>query len=257
MNKVTWIAAVGLMAFATMVNGQVIEMSTVQDDGETMQFMTFSTEDGFNMESGPALMMPSPMGNGFSFGSDQFSLLGRPNVQQELNLVDEQVQRLQEVRKNFRDRMKDMTTQMRNNNGDFRLDPDMIKKLQELTKEINEQKRDEIEGLLLPEQIERLKQIALQSTMKHQGTVNALSNRDVAEALGLDEEQIANLREKSKEISQRVQEEIKALREKAREDLLDELTDEQREKLSDLMGEKFENDDRSPIREVVPRRKKD
>lgn len=260
MQKVTWLAAICLMALVSITNGQVIEMSTemIDDDGEQMRFMSFSTDDGFNMSTGPSILMPSPtMGGGFSFGSDQFSLLNKPNVQQELSLVDEQVERLKEVRKNFRNRMKEVTSQMQNDTGNFRLDPDMIKKLQELTKEINEQKREEIEGLLLPEQIERLKQIALQSTMKHQGTVNALGNKEVAEALGLDKEQIKSLRKRSKELAQKVQEDIMALREKAREDLLEELSDEQREKLDELLGDKFEQKEAELSLDMLPRRNRD
>ncbi len=193
------------------------------------------------MDSGPSIMMASPgMDGGFSFGSDQFSLLNDSNVQSELNLVDEQIARLKEVRKEFGNRMKEVTSQMRGDGGNLNLDSEMIEKLRQVSEEIKANKREEIEGLLLPEQIERLKQLALQSKMKQRGTVNALGSEEVAEALGLDKEQLEALREKSKELSERVQKEIEAAKEKAREELLDELTSEQREKLTELLGDNFE-----------------
>ena len=248
MNKVTWFSAICMMAFVSIANAQVIEMATemIDDDGEQMRIMSFSTDDGFSMSTGPALVMPSlGADGGFSFGSDQFSLLNNSSIQKELNLVDEQVERLKAVRKDFRNRMNDLTSEMRSDGGNFNFDPEMIEKLKKLSEEIKKEKQEEIEGLLLPEQIERLKQIALQNKMKQQGTVNALGSKEVAEALGLDKEKVAELRKKSKELAKKVQEDIKALREQAREDLLDELSDEQREKLEELLGEKFEQEERS------------
>ena len=83
MKLLNWIAAACLLG-TTIAHGQVIEMSTdiIEDNGEQMQIMSFSTGDGFTMDSGPSIMMASPgMDGGFSFGSDQFSLLNDSNVQ--------------------------------------------------------------------------------------------------------------------------------------------------------------------------------
>lgn len=242
--KILNLIAVVCALFAAPTYAQIIEMSTdiVEDNGEQMQMMSFSTSDGFDMASGPSIMLASPgLDGGFSFGTDQFSLLNNSDVQSELNLVDEQVERLNDVRKEFRDQINEVTSQLRGENGNLNLTPEMIEKLRQVTEEVREKKREEIEGLLLPEQIERLKQLALQRNMKQRGTANALGSEEVAEALGLDEKQIEALREKSKELAERVQKEIEAAKEKAREELLGELTDEQREKLSELLGEEFES----------------
>lgn len=258
MKKLHWMAIACLIAasYHTSIDAQVFEMSTdvVQEgDGEAMRIMSFSTSDGFDM-TGPAIMMASPgMDGSFSFGGDQFGLLGRSDVQGALDLVPEQVERFKEVQKKFNERMSDVTKQMRSG-GRLNLDGEMIEKLKQVSKEIKDEKREEIEGLLLPGQLERLKQVALQMKMKQQGTINALRGKEIAEALGLDEDQIESLREKSKEISARMQEEMEALREKARKDLLSELTSDQQKKLEELMGEDFEESKPEPGRRFNMRR---
>lgn len=247
-----------LLGMASVSVGQVFEMSTdvVQDGGQEgsgMRIMSFSTNDGFSdtqLFDGPAVMMAPGMDGGFSFGSDPFSLLSNKNVQSELNLVDEQVQQLRDVQKKFSERMREVTAEMRGDGGKFNLDQDMIKKLREVSQEIKEQKKDEMEGLLLPEQLDRLNQVSLQMKMKQQGTVNALGSKEVAEALGLTKEQVEELREKSKEISLEVRKEIEQIREKARKKLLKELTEDQQEKLEALMGDKYEE-----VEEESPRRR--
>jgi hypothetical protein len=263
MKSLFWLASACLLVVICQsnLNAQIIEMSTdiVQDEegeGAGMRIMSFSTSGDFDMSNGSALMMASPMGNGgFSFGGpDQFGLLGDSGFQSELNLVDEQIERFKEVQENFNERMTEVTKQMRSDDGKLNLDADVIERIRALSEEIKAQKKEEIEGLLLPEQLERLKQVTLQKKMSQQGAMSALRGKEVAEALGLDEEQLSSLREKSKELSARVQEEIAAAKEKARKELLDELTPDQQEKLKTMIGEKFEEPERTPSERFQPRR---
>lgn len=241
-----WLATVCICAVPSLCSAQVFEIESVQQEGEgaPMRIMSFSSSDGLSTGTfDSSIMLASPVGGGFSFGSDPFSLLSNQNVQSELNLVDEQVEQLKDVQKRFQDRMREVTSEMRGEGGRFKFDESMIQKLKDVSAEIQEQKRAEIEGLLLPDQIQRLKEVALQTKMKRAGTVNALGSEEVAEALGLTEEQIEKLREKSKKLADDVRKEIEAVRERARKKLLSELTDEQQEKLEEMMGEKFEEEE--------------
>jgi hypothetical protein len=105
--------------------------------------------------------------------------------------------------------------------------------------------------ILVPPQLERLDQIALQI----QG-VGALANAEVAEKIGLDDEQIKTIqtelqeamngmREKMREMfaggdREGMREKVESLRKELDTQVLAKLTDEQRKRFEELKGEPFE-----------------
>ena len=112
---------------------------------------------------------------------DSFSMLNNPSVRKELELVDEQMDRIREVNKEFGEKIRESLGDL--SQGGF--DPDRASQLKDVIAQIQQQKQDEINKLLLPHQQDRLKQVALQMQMKSRGTANALSSDKIAEALGL------------------------------------------------------------------------
>jgi type I restriction-modification system DNA methylase subunit len=141
-----------------------------------------------------------------------------------------------------------MSTKMRETYKSFGdLDPgERQKKYYEAYKVLGEETENRVREVLLAHQLDRLRQIMLQMKLRGAGygSASALSGDDVAGALGLTDEQKEQLRQKEQEVraemQAKTQEFYKKLREEGREKLLEVLTEAQRKKLQDLMGEKYE-----------------
>ena len=107
-------------------------------------------------------------------GSAAAELLGlamREEVQQELQLVDEQKDKVRDIADDMRDKVRDemrgMFEQMRDlSDEERRAKFDEIRKKFEA---INADMEKEFDNVLLPHQIERLKQIDLQTKIRQRG----------------------------------------------------------------------------------------
>jgi hypothetical protein len=176
---------------------------------------------------GSDFVMPAP---------DPWSMLSNPSVQKDLELVGDQLKQVQDLQADF-------ARQMRDQMGDIKkggLSPDRLKGLPELMKKLREQQREQMQGVLLPHQVERLKQVAFQTHMKQAGAEGALSSEQVKEELGITDEQIERLKKRSKEIKAKLAEDMEKLKEKAQQELLMELTADQRAKIKEMTGDKYE-----------------
>jgi hydroxylamine reductase (hybrid-cluster protein) len=78
--------------------------------------------------------------------------------------------------------------------------------------------------------------------MKAAGASGLLADRKIAEALGISEEQAEEIKTRAEKLAVELQRKIEALREETREELLQTLTAEQREKLQKMMGAKYEGE---------------
>src|SRR5262249_23312617 len=132
-----------------------------------------------------------PGGPGGPFGGGGVMvLISRDEVQQELQLVDEQKDKVRDItdgmRNKVRDQMRDVFTQMRDLSDDERR-----AKFGEIRTKMEALQADtekDLEKVLLPHQMERLKQIDLQTKIQQRGA-SALTGGDVAKALNLTDEQ--------------------------------------------------------------------
>ncbi|MBM4000644.1 MAG: hypothetical protein FJ297_14095 [Planctomycetes bacterium] len=172
-----------------------------------------------------------------AMNDDPASLLNLDQIQQELELIDPQVEKIRELQSDLRKRQADL---MRNMAKDGLRQPDVMAAIQDELKEMRETTRAEIEKLLLPHQADRLRQIALQAKLQRRGTANGLMGDELAEALELTDSQKDRLRERAKEIEQELQREIARLRQKAEEQIVAELTPAQRGKLEQMLGKRIE-----------------
>jgi Spy/CpxP family protein refolding chaperone len=200
----------------------------------------------FAQPGGPPRGPGGPGGPGGFFGGAQGSLIAlvqRPEIQQELQLIDEQRDKVDEVVADARDRigseMRTMFADMGNINElgeqerQARFD-EIRTKFEKLNKEFE----GDLKKALLPYQFDRLKQIGVQQRVQTQGAT-ALSSGELAEALNLTDEQREKLEKRSAEVQQELQEKIAQLRLEARNKMLDVLTPEQRTKLNSMMGDAF------------------
>ena len=227
--------------------GETVEM-TVIGAGEEGAPMIFSTTESFSngesrsglriMSGGPGMMTFSGGGDGDFVmpAPDPWNMLSNPSVQKDLELVGDQLKQVQDLQADFAQQMKDQI-------GDISkggLNKDRLKDLPELMKKLRDRQREQMEGMLLPHQIARLQQVAFQTHMKQAGTAGALASDKVAEELGITNEQIERLKKRSKEINEKLVKDMDALKEKAKEELLKELSLDQQAKLKEMMGDKYE-----------------
>ena len=104
-----------------------------------------------------------------------------------------------------------------------------------LVKEIKER----INDILLPHQLDRLKQLRVQMQIRNRG-LSAFQGGDLADAIKLTEDQKAKLAEKQAQAQKELREKIEELRAQLQQDVLkDILTPEQREALKQMTGNDF------------------
>ena len=189
-------------------------------------------------------------------GSDQtLRLLGLPEVQQELELVDDQKSKLKAISDDFSQRMqKERSAIAKLPRTSGRRKSKICRKKSQTWRE-EAQKR--VEEVLLPHQLDRLHEISLQTR-----GAGALADPKVQEELGLNQQQKTKLQD----LSEKTQSQVRAMFEGVR-DLSDEarqakmaenrqkmqgmikdatdqamatLTDQQRTKLEEMKGKKID-----------------
>ncbi|HBJ39031.1 MAG TPA: hypothetical protein DDZ51_30650 [Planctomycetaceae bacterium] len=177
-------------------------------------------------------------------------LLGREEVRTEIKLMPDQVEGLRKMAERMRPERPDF---------DFRSATDeersaFMAKMQAQQAERAADAKAQLEELLMPEQFERLEQIALQT----QGAM-ALINPEVAEKLGIGKEITeamtkdmtasqeegremvqSMMREQNREAAAGLREKMEEMRKALETKLVAHLSDEQKTKFEEMKGEPFE-----------------
>lgn len=211
-------------------------------DGESGAVFVAGTGDGANLPLAISSLGGADfqigMGGigvgGMSIPADDLGMLGMDQIQSELDLVDRQKEQLSALRKDINERRRTVM-------GDLRsIEPAKIRtQFRELETKIQEETRTKLAEILLPHQLDRLKQLKVQMQVRNRG-LNALAGADLADALNLTDEQKAKLAEKQAETVKQLREKMEELRQKLQQDVLnDVLTPEQRSKLTKLTGNEF------------------
>jgi Spy/CpxP family protein refolding chaperone len=175
-------------------------------------------------------------------GGGEMALLLRPDVREELDLVDEQVTKLtavnekmqEEARAAFQDfdfqALRDLPQEERT--AKFaEVRTQMEDRLKPFQKEADE--------ILLPQQRKRLSQIALQQELRFSGSTTGLTSDKVKEALDIDEAQAQKITDLEQEVEKEMQEKLAKIREEAKEKILTALNPDQRAKFKDMIGPEF------------------
>ncbi len=169
--------------------------------------------------------------------------LGNEQVVKELEIVPDQKEKLAKLRGELQMKISEAYKSI--NFNDIAPE-DRTAKYYEVLNRANEDVAKEVENVLLPHQLKRLKQIMTQMRMAQLGYGGAatLGGDDLASELGITDEQLEALKKKElevrEEMQKKTQEFYKQLQADAREQLLDVLTPAQRKKLTEILGEKFE-----------------
>lgn len=195
-----------------------------------------SVSSAWAQRGGPGFGGPG----GGAFGA--MGLLDNEEVRKELEIVDEQVEKLQALRDKLREEMREQFSGLRELSDDERRArfEGMREKMETRMKEVQK----EVDDVLLPQQRERLQQINLQQRLQRSGTVEGLTSGELAETLGITPEQKADMEERAKAAEKELQEKIAKAREEAREKVLAGLTAEQKEKIKKMIGTEFRMENR-------------
>ncbi|MEL7498691.1 MAG: hypothetical protein AAFN77_13875 [Planctomycetota bacterium] len=219
-----------------VVEAEAVEMTVIgSDDGSPPVIFSSSSSNGM-MAFSPTTSIVMGSGDMAMPAPNPWSMINNPSVQKDLELVGDQLDKVKELQQQH-------NQEIQKHLGDIRggsLDLKNIGGLKESMSRLRAEQEEQLRKLLLPHQIDRLKQIALQTHMKQSGTANALINKKVAEELDISEEQVERLKEKSKELKEKLAKDIEKLKAKMKDDLLEELTPEQRTKIKEMTGEKYE-----------------
>lgn len=244
---------------------QAIQIQSVEIGGDPENsfidsgVFSFSTGD---LGSGAAIRMATPMGMG---NPAMMNLLQNKSIRDEIELVDDQYKKIQDFYKARQASIMKEVQSMINPalSGDGKKSNRSVQlrgnKIKEMIAKQQEESEEKLKDLLLPHQLKRLQQVSHQVRMKNSGALNALTQGKLKEELGLTEEDVDNLKEKSKSIQKKLEEDIAKLRAKAKEKLLGELSAKQKRKLEELMGDEFEykqTDWRERLKEIESRMKK-
>jgi Spy/CpxP family protein refolding chaperone len=171
-------------------------------------------------------------------GGDSTMLLRQESVQKELKLTPEQINKVEDLSENIREKFREVFEAPEEERG---------KKMQELRKE-NEKA---VAQILKPEQVKRLKQISYQ----RQGS-RAFTDTDVAKALQLTDEQQKKIREINEEAGRKMRElfqpgmppddetrqKITELQKASADRIMKLLTEAQKTKWKELQGEPFKGE---------------
>lgn len=220
---------------ATESRAAIVVRAESTGDGDEIQMIDVTTSDVgggqfFSFSAGP--------GGAFSFGGNPTEasefLLNDPAVQKDLELLDAQREQIQQMQQEFGKEFKSQIDSVMKEGGPGK------DRMHEVIQEINKRKKARLAEILLPHQIDRLKQISFQRNVNNTGLGQALASKALAEELGIDEEQQAALKKKAEELSKEFEEKVAKIKEEMRDELMSELKPEQRAKVKELMGQKFE-----------------
>jgi hypothetical protein len=184
---------------------------------------------------------PSPPQNALSAVMMRM-LLQRTDVQRELELSDEQNNALKAI---FKAGVGDWqnaaqyTMQPPPNRPAPRNPDSLVEKRRAAVLEVEQQYARQIEAILLPHQLRRLKQIYRQFRVGGMLFLTFMGS-EVDEDLGISPEQRKVLEARAKELRQELQEKIRQANQAATEEMMQLLTPDQRQRFTELVGETFQ-----------------
>jgi Spy/CpxP family protein refolding chaperone len=174
-------------------------------------------------------------------GGGVTGLLMSDQIREEIEITDDQLADLEAMGEEMRDQMRSMFEGMRDLSPDERRE--RFATMRDDMQDIQSQAEDRMNEILLPHQVARLREINLQQQVRRGGLEGALQG-ELAEELGITDEQREQMVAKAQELQQEMQQKIEQLRKDAQDELMSLLTPDQRSKLDSLMGTDFEMEDR-------------
>lgn len=234
------LSAQGLLAQQQAVEGS-IALPVYDAQGKVASVSGFVFDDAggrpsFHLGLGPEAFGIRVSGTkGPSKPAPLINLLNHPSIHKELELTKQQDAQINRIRKEGRAKIAEQL----NNIPLGQRTTDRNEAVHEVLNGISDDQEERLVDTLLPQQVQRLKEISFQAWEKECGVISILQSPKMRESLAVDSDQMTELKNASKEIEERLAEDIAKLKEKARRDLLGKLSAEQRSKYNRLHGEPF------------------
>ncbi len=159
-------------------------------------------------------------------------IAGYKEVQREIDATDEQYQRARKIVGDWFTRVNTMTREFREKfpqappEANDRAIEDFIAK-----------DRAALSEVFLPDQMERLDELANWAATNRYGFYPWLTQKESQKILGTTEGKVGNLKDEAESLQIEFDEAAFELRQKYRQKLLEKLTDEQRQKLKEILGD--------------------
>lgn len=173
-------------------------------------------------------------------------VLFSPNVQKELELSEAQVLQLKRLLASIKESQQEFGKQLKTLKSQGANPDEVEAKRKSFITELEKQKDEvlsEATDLLLPHQIDRLKQVTIQLMMRESAKASkkesGLLTPEMIEFLGIDSKQEKSIRDKTLELQKKMIKEIKEIQDKYRKELMRELTPKQRKKYEEATGDFF------------------
>jgi GGDEF domain-containing protein len=178
--------------------------------------------------------------------SQLFNLLSNESVRLELGLTEDQFKGSETIKKASQKRLSSLVREQlkeaSSNGGAIRLGGESFR---QLLQQNRVEAEEALEEILLPEQLNRLRQIAYQVDIAQTGLGEALTQGRLGEEIGVHEDQKQNLMDRAAKIEEETRQAILAIRAKARAKLFAELTPEQRKQALERLGDYFQYEEPS------------
>lgn len=228
---------------------QVLSLGTGGDDEGAVQSRI--------AEGAASFALAAPSGNMFSFGrsvggvdpnnrSQLFHLLSNESIRRELKLTEEQYGGAKQIMKEAQQRMQTLIqSRMSQSKGGRRSVSLAGGELRDLMEENQAQAEAALEEILLPEQMERIRQLAYQVEVSQDGLGESLVHGRLGTEIGVHDDQKQHLLDKAAQLEAEARLEIARIRMEMRAKLFAELTPEQRKAAEALLGDYFEYEEPS------------
>jgi hypothetical protein len=196
------------------------------------------------------MVLGRPMGwSNQKYGGEgtTFGLLSSPKIREDLEMIDSQYEKLQQVYTQIQKRSAEQLRKV-----DFN-DP---KNMTVYIRKIREEAEKDLEKALLPHQLKRLQQLNAQSQLRWRSLAGLLTSEPFKTRLEISEDQSDELQNAEEEIERELEKKIAKLRSEAREELISNLKQKQRDQVKELFGDAFEFSDPKKSKEKPLKRKK-
>ena len=168
--------------------------------------------------------------NEYGTTGSTLGLLSSDAIRNDIEMVDGQYEELQELSAQIQKRAAEQLRGL-----DFSNRDNLVVKI----REIRSQATEELNAVLLPHQLDRLKQIRMQALLQRRSLVDVLTSDPVKSDLEITAQQSDELRAYEKVVQEDLAKEIAELQAQARDRLLSKLNSTQKKQAQDMIGDAF------------------
>lgn len=229
-NRSAKIVAIALLAI--VANGVPLSRIAVAQDFEVVEstFTIFPEVGQPGVEVTPATRVL--LGHQ---KRDPLDSLFNPSVLKDLEIIGEQKEKIIAIGRDFGAKFQKLMKAALEARGD----KEKVKDISQTYGKLQDERSKALENVLLPHQLERVKQVSQQIRMRARGAIGAFQSGELAEELEMTAEQKKQISEIQQHLSKMLAKETARLKAEAKRKVMNVLSQQQKTKLKKLVGEEF------------------